>query len=505
MPENVSSIEPKRRGRLVPVLVIAITLVVFGATLTVVSLQLRGTLRAQIAGRDARILNNMAAFLPFSARGPNASPDQVGTECTVADERGMPDPDLGIPLEPADREVEALLQSERLRETTSRLKGLLASGVIAVELFEPDGRILMPVDSAARDIRLQPEQIEALQRFQPVSIYRPRVRFEEVYGPAAASAAVLVSLPVLEVLIPLRSLDGTKLVGINRILLDGSSIASEFSTLDTNLAFQGAVVFCMGGLVITVALVWAFKRLERANRLLTERTASLVKANTDLARSARAAAVGAVTAHLLHGLKNPVAGLQQYLSTSGEGPDGGDGDLRAEAANITRRMQTMIHEIARVLREENGPAAYEVTLEELQKILSGKAAAVARDRGVHVRFARGADCSLSNHQANLVLLILENLVTNAIQATPPGKSVTVTMSCRSTAVDFEIRDEGNGVPPEMKTRLFTPIRSTKPDGLGMGLAISKQLADHLGAELELRSSSQQGAVFGLLIRLVSQP
>ncbi|MGC8991513.1 MAG: sensor histidine kinase, partial [Verrucomicrobiia bacterium] len=407
----------------------------------------------------------------------------------------------GIPLGPADSDVEALLQSERLRETTQRLRGLLAKGLLAVRLYDAEGRPLLPPEPAIAQAKLPSEQLEKLRRFEPISIYKPAVHPKEVFGHVADEMPPSVALPLLEVLIPIRSVDGRRFVGVNQILLDGTGIANEFSALDQHLVRQGIIVFLGGGAAITTALILAFRRLQRVNQLLAERTASLVKANTDLARSARAAAVGAVTAHLLHGLKNPVAGLQQYLSGLGQTADAENDVLRTEAANISRRMQTMIREVARVLREENGTAAYEVTLDELSDMVLAKANRTAAEHGVTVRFSPAPNCTLSNHQANLIMLILENLISNAIQATPKGKAVTVSLVHRSGELDFQVSDEGGGVPPDVQPKLFSPLRSTKPDGLGMGLAISKQLAEHLGAKLELRSTGPQGSVFALVVPL----
>jgi len=62
---------------------------------------------------------------------------------------------------------------------------------------------------------------------------------------------------------------------------------------------------------------------------------------------------------------------------------------------------------------------------------------------------------------------------------------------------FEVRDEGTGVPAHLLAKLFTPLRSPKSGGHGIGLAIGRQLANHLGAVLELKTSSPTGSVFEL--------
>jgi signal transduction histidine kinase len=60
-----------------------------------------------------------------------------------------------------------------------------------------------------------------------------------------------------------------------------------------------------------------------------------------------------------------------------------------------------------------------------------------------------------------------------------------------------VQDEGPGLPAELQSKLFKPCRSNKPGGHGIGLTICKQLANHLGAALELKSSSEKGSVFAL--------
>jgi signal transduction histidine kinase len=116
--------------------------------------------------------------------------------------------------------------------------------------------------------------------------------------------------------------------------------------------------------------------------------------------------------------------------------------------------------------------------------------------------------SLPNREANLIFLILDNLLKNAIQATPRGQAVDLTAKPEDDWVTFEVCDEGPGLPPEMQTRLFAPCRSQKRRGHGIGLAICKQLARHLEARLELKSTSTRGSIFVLRLprrRFVQNP
>jgi signal transduction histidine kinase len=130
-------------------------------------------------------------------------------------------------------------------------------------------------------------------------------------------------------------------------------------------------------------------------------------------------------------------------------------------------------------------------------VLAGRIRPAADAAGVRFKPEGQASGELSNRNANLVMLILENLLQNAVQATPCGRSVKLKCSPSCEGVRFEVTDEGPGVPPMIRPNLFLPTRSSKPGGNGLGLAISQHLARHLGTELRLERSDARGSVFVL--------
>jgi C4-dicarboxylate-specific signal transduction histidine kinase len=73
--------------------------------------------------------------------------------------------------------------------------------------------------------------------------------------------------------------------------------------------------------------------------------------------------------------------------------------------------------------------------------------------------------------------------------------VSLTLAREGDCILAEVQDQGPGFPEGRN--VFTPCQSKKDGGSGIGLAISKQLANHLGASLELKSSSPAGCVFAL--------
>ena len=312
-------------------------------------------------------------------------------------------------------------------------------------------------------------------------------------------------MALLEVNIPLREEGARRLAGLAQFLMDGTSIAREYAELDRHLVLQSALAFAAGGSILAAGLALAFRRVQRANRLLAERTANLLQANRELALAAKTSALGAVTSHLIHGLKNPLSGLQGFVRDQAITPGNGQADDWQLAVATTQRMENLINRVVRVLQEQNAATEYEISLAELAELLAGKIQPAARAAGVGFETVVTAAGALSNHEADLVLLILENLAQNAVEASPRGKTVRLAIFAESGHTVMEVQDEGPGLPPGVEARLFTPCDSSKQGGSGIGLAISRQLAAHLHAELQLKRSSPQGCTFRLALPRPAPP
>ncbi len=435
---------------------IGLILGVLVAVVGVTTWQVRARIRDQIAGRDGEVLYAMALMhyaedLKEGLSGPITDP---GNQLTI------------------------VLRSSELR------------GVMGVRLFDPQGRFVesFPVDVTEQT--LSREALPRLRALRPVVCFHPRVPMSRLFytkkdEPAKGEVAVL------EVNVPLHT-PGGPLAGIAQFLLEGQSIGAEYARLDRHLALQAGTATVAGSVILGAALGWAFRRLRRAHRLVAERTQNLLRANQELALAAKTSALGAVAAHLIHGLKNPLAGLQQYVASHGAE----ESDWQQVVAT-TRRMQEMINQVVGVLREEQTGAAYEVAPAELEQPLRTRLSALAREKGVELEITVQAEGSLPNRVASLVVLILVNLVENALQATPRGGRVVLAIRRGAAGLLFEVQDQGPGFPPEVP--LFQPCVSTKADGTGIGLALCKQLANHLGAELALARNGPEGCLFTLML------
>jgi signal transduction histidine kinase len=126
-----------------------------------------------------------------------------------------------------------------------------------------------------------------------------------------------------------------------------------------------------------------------------------------------------------------------------------------------------------------------------------------RGRERNVSFEVSLDRSLGEvaTDESMVRQILDNLLSNALDATPEGGRVGVRTALDAGRALVEVEDTGPGIPPETLARVFDPFFTTKDpgQGSGLGLAISLTLAEALGGALTVESKPEAGSRFRLWI------
>jgi two-component system NtrC family sensor kinase len=239
------------------------------------------------------------------------------------------------------------------------------------------------------------------------------------------------------------------------------------------------------------------KVVERT-RQLEEKSRQLLTAQKELARSERLAGLGMLAAGVAHEINNPLAvirGNAELLQVSIPG----DSEDREEVDAIVEEA-IRIGRIVSNLRVFSRGGMQRVSHFSLGGLLDGILDQIGHqiplDRYRIVRGYWGRDMALDGDEDQL-RQVFTNLIINGLQAMPEGGELVVDAGIDDAAerICVTVRDHGGGIRAEDMGRLFTPFFSTKPQGTGLGLAVSYGIVGDHGGEISVSSSPGNGASF----------
>lgn len=394
-------------------------------------------------------------------------------------------------------EMESLgLGAADVDDFTTILKTARLPGVVGVRVFNGRGGALDVFPPQLKEGALSEADWTALRTLNPVVRMHERYPLEELtWADERRGTAELV-----EVILPLPARDAGQRAA--QFWIAGTGTAVELARQDLGLLTLTAIVWLIGTGVAFAILSLASRRLRQANAELRRRGEELSRANQELALAAKVSAVGVVAAHLIHGLKNPLQGLRSLAVDESRTNGKGDPEAAArwiEAAGMAGRLQAMVHDVTALLTDEASGVQFRVTCEEMMGTVMQRTGDVRGATGVNLTWQCVEGLEFDNRLAALVGLIISNLVTNSCEASQPGAAVHVEISRKKGFVEFTVSDRGSGIPAAQRNRLFLPTTSSKPHGSGIGLAVSRNLAQHVRATLELEETGPAGTVFVLRI------
>ncbi|MFD0724111.1 ATP-binding protein [Lysobacter brunescens] len=250
-------------------------------------------------------------------------------------------------------------------------------------------------------------------------------------------------------------------------------------------------------------------RLADASRLLAERAAETRRARED-AEAANQAKTEFLS-RSSHELRTPLNAILGYAQVLEEDLAGRDGHRYAQRiVSAGRHLLGLISELLDIARIEAGRLDLAPEAVDLPTVLGEAVALVqpnADARGVSI--AVHADAATVEADPQRLRQVLVNLLSNAIKFNREQGRVEVVSSVAAGRVRIEVRDEGPGVPPERRARLFVPFERlgaerSAVEGTGLGLAVSKHLVEAMGGEVGFDDAPGGGACVWLALPLSSR-
>ena len=103
--------------------------------------------------------------------------------------------------------------------------------------------------------------------------------------------------------------------------------------------------------------------------------------------------------------------------------------------------------------------------------------------------------------ADLMERVFYNLLLNAAQATQAGGAITIKTRQAGAMTEISVIDRGSGIEPKHLENIFNPFFTTKPEGVGLGLAIVSKIVDEHGGKMAVESEPNKGSVFRVFLPL----
>lgn len=213
-----------------------------------------------------------------------------------------------------------------------------------------------------------------------------------------------------------------------------------------------------------------------------------------------------------HDLRSPLTtiyGNAELLAESMFGPLNGEQTEAVRAILEACRTQlTMVTDILEFARMESGRVQVQPTVVAVREAVERAEVLIrvqASEAGLHLMTDCTSDAAVMADPSRLQQILL-NLLTNAIKFTPPDGSISVRCEKREDRVRIEVRDTGVGIAPEDLPRIFSPFvqlenrrapasSSLPARGVGLGLAICRDLARAMGGDVTVESTLGAGSTF----------
>ncbi|MFQ5342251.1 MAG: GAF domain-containing protein [Anaerolineae bacterium] len=234
---------------------------------------------------------------------------------------------------------------------------------------------------------------------------------------------------------------------------------------------------------------------EKLERRVKERTRELEEIQAQLIEAERFAAAGRLAAAIAHEINNPMQSIRSGLELlAGRVPD--QDNVSRQYVEILLEEQARVSRIIQQMMDFYRPSHGDRDLTDANDVIQHVLQLLAVDRPrVQIEAHLDPELPLIRADADQLKQIFLNLALNGIEAMAGRGRLTVTTAGRANGITVGFTDEGTGIAPADIEHIFEPFYTTKPDGLGIGLSVSRSLIEAHGGQIQVSSREGEGATF----------
>lgn len=289
----------------------------------------------------------------------------------------------------------------------------------------------------------------------------------------------------VEIYVPVLSSTGNAVIGAIEFYKRPDALSRALAQLRWYIAGGAA----LAGLMLHLAL---FGLVRRADRTIQTQQHELVG-------QATLAALGEMSAAVAHGIRNPLASIRSSAElipgASVERAQESVADIIAQSD----RLEAWVRELL-AYTQPLDPASAAVDVKALLQGCANECARELQRRGIELRTELPRDLAAARGDRPLLAQVLRSLLANAMEAL--GEGGRITLRGRSAGafghrVAIEVCDSGPGLSRDQLARVGRPYFTTKPQGLGVGLALARRVIERCGGSMEIESAPGEGTVVRL--------